>query len=131
MVSFNRKEIKFIQDQEVSRLATVSEKKWPQVTPILHVFDGKNFYFATDFDTKKIKNIEKNNKIAIVFDVYSRQPKGVTVQGFAEIIEKGKEFDYARKLLEDRHEYYRVNPIEEGEIPLVKIIPERKFGWDE
>lgn len=127
-MKFSKKEIRFIQKQDVSRVAT-AYKNQPQVTPIIHVFDGKNIYFATDFDTKKYRNLKRNRKIAIVMDTYRRTPKGITIQGMAEILTKGREFRYAYALLQKRHKYYQANPFEEGEAPVIKIIPIRKASW--
>ncbi|MDE1855721.1 MAG: pyridoxamine 5'-phosphate oxidase family protein [Candidatus Micrarchaeota archaeon] len=126
MVRFTAKETKFIKSRPEARVATVSKKGWPQVTTVIHVFDGKNIYFATDYGTKKLENIQYSNKLAIVIDVYERQPKSVSIQGIAEILEKGKEFQYAYKLLQERHAYYRANPFKEGEAPIIKVMPVRK-----
>ncbi len=129
MIKFSKKEVNFIKRQTVSRVATISKKGLPQVTPVLHVFDGKNIYFATDYDTKKFKNIKLNPRMAFVVDVYKRSPQGITIQGKAEILERGSEFNQAYGRLEKRHEYYRKNPFEEGEAPIIKIIPLRKSRW--
>lgn len=129
MMRFTKKEIAFIQAQKVCRVSTISPKGWPQTTPVLHVFDGKAIYFATDFDTKKYENLKANNRISFVVDTYDRQPHGITVQGTAEILERGDEFSYAYDLLVKAHEYYRANPFKECEAPIIKIVPARKSSW--
>src|SRR5437867_656865 len=128
MVRFSEKEIKFVQERDLGRVATVSPTHWPQVTPVIHVCDGKNIYFATDYTTKKYKNLRKNDKIAIVFDVFGRQPQGILVVGKAKIFDRGKEFLYGFDLLQKRHVYYRANPFKEGEAPIIKIMPTRKVS---
>lgn len=126
MIKFTQKEIAFIRKQPESRIATVSMKGWPQVTTVIHVFDGKYLYFAIDYDTLKYKNLLKNNKIGIAIDVYERQPIAVIMQGRAQMLEKGKEFEKAFKLLQKRHAYYRSNPFKAGEAPIVKVTIIRK-----
>jgi len=129
MTSFTKKEIAFIQKQDVCRVSTISPKGWPQTTPVLPVFDGKAIYFATDFDTKKYQNLKANNWISFVADTYDREPQGITIQGTVEILESGEEFAYSYDLLVARHAYYQKNPFKEGEAPIIKIIPARKASW--
>lgn len=127
-MKFTEKEIEFIKSLPVARIATISEKRWPQLTPVLHVFDGKDVYFATDYETKKYENLKKNSRVAVVIDKFP-PTVGATIQGEAEIIERGKEFEYAFKLLQDRHTYYKKNPFKEGEAPIIKVKPLRKISW--
>lgn len=130
MVSFSKKETTFIQNEEVARVSTISQLGWSQTTPILHVFDGVNFYFVTEYSTKKYQNLKSNNRISLVVDKYARTPLGITVQGLAEILEEGESFKYAYNLLVKRHEYHRANPFKEREAPIIKVTPLRKASWD-
>ncbi|MDE1804291.1 MAG: pyridoxamine 5'-phosphate oxidase family protein [Candidatus Micrarchaeota archaeon] len=128
MVRFTKKEATFIKSRPESRVATVSEKGWPQISTVIHAFDGKYLYFATDYDTKKYSNLLKDNRIGVAIDVYDRQPRSVLVQGKAMILEEGAQFRDAYKLLERRHAYYRANPFKEGEAPIIKVLPIRKVS---
>lgn len=128
MIKFTKKEEDFLQKQDVARIATVSEKGWPQVTPVVHLYHDGRVYFITDFETRKYKNIRKNNRVGVAIDVYTRQPASVIIQGRAEIVEKGKEFVEIEKLFEQRHAYYKANPVKEGDAPLIKITPVKKFS---
>lgn len=129
MVTFTKKETDFMKEQIVARVSTISQKEWPQTTPILYVFDGQNIYFAIDFTTKKYKNLKSNPRISIAIDVYARTPRAVTVQGNAEILEKGPEFRKALDLIIGQLEYYKNNPFKEGEAAIVKIVPVTKSSW--
>ena len=129
MVEFSVAETAFLKEQEVGRLATVSGRSMPQITPVLYVFDSGNLYFATDYGTKKLDNMKLNNRVAMVVDSYARQPKGITVQGSVKIIENGAEFARIEKLLEERHGYYKANPFKEGEAPIIIIGPTTKASW--
>lgn len=129
MVKFTPKEVAFIKRRAEARVATVSSKGWPQVTTVIHVFDGKHIYFAIDYDTVKYKNLLKNNKVALTIDVYERQPRAVIMQGIAKMFDEGKEFGYALKLLQKRHQYYRANPFKPKEAPIVRVEIKRKSSW--
>ncbi|HVA82990.1 MAG TPA: pyridoxamine 5'-phosphate oxidase family protein [Candidatus Aquilonibacter sp.] len=129
MVKFTAKESAFIRKMNEARVATVSSKGWPQVTTVIHVFDGKHLYFAIDYDTVKYKNLLKNSKVGISIDVYARQPKAVVMQGKAKMFDEGKEFEHAFALLQKRHAYYRANPFKAKEAPIVKVQILRKSSW--
>ena len=128
MVNFTKKEAVFIKSRPESRVATISKKGWPQISTVLHAFDGKFLYFATDYDTRKYANLRKNSRIGVAIDVYGRQPKSVLIQGRAIMLEKGAAFANAYRLLEGRHAYYRANPFKEGGAPIVKVLPVRKVS---
>ncbi|MDE1846199.1 MAG: pyridoxamine 5'-phosphate oxidase family protein [Candidatus Micrarchaeota archaeon] len=129
MVKFTAKESSFIKKMPEARVATISSKGWPQVTTVIHVFDGRHIYFAIDYNTVKYKNLLKNKKVALAIDVYKRQPSAVIIQGIAKMFDEGKEFDYALKLLQKRHQYYRANPFKPKEAPIVRVEIKRKSSW--
>lgn len=113
----------------VARVSTISPKGWSQTTPVLHVFDGTYLFFATDYETKKCRNLKLNNRISVAVDRYEREPQGIAIQGTVELLEEGAEFKYAYDLLVKRHEYYKANPFKEREAPIIKVVPLRKAIW--
>jgi nitroimidazol reductase NimA-like FMN-containing flavoprotein (pyridoxamine 5'-phosphate oxidase superfamily) len=121
-------EIEFMKNHVLCRLATASRKGWPQVTPVTYALDGERPVIATDYGTKKLKNIVENPKVALIIDEF-RPNKGLMIQGKCEIFEKGKEYLRLLKILFDRFEYYRANPWKEGESPILRIIPVRVTSW--
>lgn len=128
-------EVRFIKRARVMRLATITREGFPHLVPLCHVFDGENIYFATDYGTKKVENIKNNPRVAALFDEY-KEPwsrlKGIMIQGRAEILESGDEFRKAARLLKRKFKYYErepYGPIEEGEVLIVKIVPERAVSW--
>ena len=129
MVEFSAGETEFLKKRDVARVATVSGGGWPQVTPVVHLFDGKYLYFIIDYGSKKERNMRENGKVAAVIDVYARTPQAVVIQGNAEFIEKGPEFERIEKMFEERHEYYKANPVKEGESQIIKVIPVTKKSW--
>jgi len=74
----------------------------------------------------------ENRRVAFVADEYLSWEKnrGVIIQGFAEILESGKEYELGRRLIYGKypkweHEY----PIIEGEEILLAIIPKKVLSW--
>ena len=128
MPLLGRKELLFLKANELCRLATVSADCIPQVTPVIYAMDGESIVVATDYGTKKLKNLRANPKVSLVVDKYHPN-KGVVIQGDCVIYEQGKEYLHLLKILFSKFEYYRKNPWKEGEAPILQIIPEKVKSW--
>jgi PPOX class probable F420-dependent enzyme len=83
----------------VARLGTVDGYNQPYVIPVVFVFDGAYFFIPLDRKTKtvtpgdlrRVKNIEKNAKVALIIDHYSEAWEKlwfIMIMGQAGIIEK-------------------------------------------
>jgi nitroimidazol reductase NimA-like FMN-containing flavoprotein (pyridoxamine 5'-phosphate oxidase superfamily) len=130
LVEFPEAEKKFLKHHEVCRVAT-SHNDTPHVTPVNFVFDDGFFYFVTDYDTKKYRNLAKNKKSALVVDVYnsSKYNKAVIVQGVVEFVERGEEFQKLYDIFYEKFEWVREDPWKEREAPFVKVKPLYKVSW--
>ncbi len=96
--------------------------------PVIYAMDGEDIIIAIDYGTKKLKNLRQNNKVALVVDEY-RPNKGLMVEGYCEIFERGKEYLRLLQVLFDRFAYYRRNPWGEGESPILKIRVTKATMW--
>lgn len=130
LVKFQEAEKRFLKHHEVCRVAT-SHNDTLHVTPVNFVFDDGFFYFATDYDTKKYRNLAKNKKIALVVDIYnsSTENKAVIVQGVVEFVERGEEFQKLYNIFYEKFDWVRAEPWKEGEAPLVKVKALHKVSW--
>lgn len=128
-VTFSHAETDFLNSNEACRIATCHDRI-PQVVPVSYIFEHGSFFIATDYETRKYENIKRNNRVALVVDVYSSvRNSAVCVQGTAEIIERGQEFARLYKMFHDRFEWVRHDAWKEGEAPFVKITPTNKVSW--
>lgn len=128
MKFIKKKALEFLAEAKVARVATVSRRGMPQVTPVCHVvYEGK-IYFVSDYDTRKLKNLKKNRREALVADRYMpswRNMGGVMVQGRARVIKGGPLFQKISQLLYPKYPPYR-RPEEaaiEGKTAIVEIKP--------
>jgi PPOX class probable F420-dependent enzyme len=125
---------KLLREGRVARLATHSEQGRIHLVPVCYAYDGKHIFIGTDLDSKKVRNVKKNGNVAFVVDHYVEdwsKLKGVMIQGRAEVIESGKEFEEAKKLLYEKYPQYEATvPIKEGESAILKITPEKVVSWD-
>lgn len=100
------------------------------MAPVSYVFEDDVFYFATDLETRKLENIKKNNRIALVVDIYSSKGnRAVCIQGRAELIVDGSDFARLYKIFEKKFAWVRDEPWEEGEAPFIKVVPTNKASW--
>jgi len=132
LVEFSPKELRYLEQQMVGRLATASKKGAPHVAPICYASNSERIFIHTGRSSKKVRNIMENRRVAFVADEYLSWEKnrGVIIQGFAEILESGKEYELGRRLIYGKypkweHEY----PIIEGEEILLAIIPKKVLSW--
>jgi uncharacterized protein len=127
---FSKSEEKFLLENEVCRVST-SHNDVPHIAPVAYIYQKNFLFFATDYETRKYKNIKVNNRIAAAIDVYnsSIENKAVIVQGIADIIEKGKEFRDLYKTFYKKFEWVREDPWNEGEAPFIKIKTLDKISW--
>lgn len=125
---------KLLKEGRVARLATHSEESRIHLVPVCYTYDGKDIFIGTSLDSKKVKNLKKNSNASLLIDLYVEdwsRLKGVMIQGKAVVIEGGKEFEKAKKLLYEKYPQYEANaPIEEHESAIIKLTPEKIVSWD-
>ncbi|MCS6767171.1 MAG: pyridoxamine 5'-phosphate oxidase family protein [Candidatus Nitrosocaldus sp.] len=124
---FTERELEFIGKHEVCRLATCSDGR-PHVVPVCYIFSNNHFYIATDYATRKFRNVLRNRSISLVIDTY-RPNRAVMVEGTAEIVERGEEFREIYRLFYSRFEWVRREPWGEGEAPFIKVSVTKKVSW--
>jgi pyridoxamine 5'-phosphate oxidase family protein len=93
----SKPEADYLKTQRLARIATVSPKGQPEVSPVGIEWDGKYFYVGTHDPaffpkTQRIKNISRGNKrVSLVIDdqvsVVPWVVRGIKVLGEAEIVE--------------------------------------------
>lgn len=127
---FSKSEEKFLLENEVCRVST-SHNDVPHIAPVTYIYQKNFLFFATDYETRKYKNLKANNRIAAAIDVYnsSVENKAVIVRGTANIIEKGREFRGLYQRFHRKFEWVRKDPWNEGEAPFIKIKTINKISW--
>jgi PPOX class probable F420-dependent enzyme len=126
-------------ESRVARLATVDETGYPHLVPVCYATDGRAYYSALDAKPKRVaparlrrvRNIRANPRVALLFDHYEEdwgQLRYVMVQGQAEVLSRGPEWDAARGLLTAKYPQYVAMPLAEDGL-MIKITPERVVAW--
>ena len=101
------KEEKYLSEQFVGRLAT-SVRNRPHVTPVRFGLKYGRIFIDISKDSKKMRNIMKNNKVAFVVDDYLEKDgvkyaRGLLIEGEAEIHENDKVYQLGRHLINEKY----------------------------
>lgn len=128
-VIFSKGEIKFLRSNEICRIATCNNNL-PHVTPVSYIFDMGKFYFATDYNTLKYTNLNKNNRISLVVDTTeNNKNKAVVTRGITTFIHKGRKFQNLYDMFHNKFDWVKNDPWKEGDAPFIEVIPKTKVSW--
>jgi nitroimidazol reductase NimA-like FMN-containing flavoprotein (pyridoxamine 5'-phosphate oxidase superfamily) len=126
------KEKEFAESLRVARVATVASNGVPHNVPVCPLFDKNKIYFGTERSARKLRNIEGNPHVTVVFDEYSdawSYIRGIMVQGKARVL-NAKEFRQIRKKIYAKYsQYEQSSPLDERDSAIVEVTLERKFSW--
>jgi PPOX class probable F420-dependent enzyme len=120
----------------VARLATADSTGRPHVIPVCFAYVDGEFWIAVDEKPKtttrlkRLRNIEENARVALVFDRYEEDWSRlayVLVQGRAEVLVAGQEHAGVLAALRGRYPQYEAMGLEGR--PLINVSPERVVGW--
>ena len=126
-------------EARVARLATVDEAGAPHLVPVCYATDGQAYYSPIDAKPKRtpgaglrrVRNIRANPRVALLIDHYEEDWRRLSwhmVQGRAELLSGGPEWDEARTLLEAKYPQYRAMPLPDAGL-VIKIVPDRVLDW--
>lgn len=141
MGTLNDRRVKdIITRARVARLATVDCYNQPHVIPVVFVFDGAYFFIPLDRKTKtvtpgelrRVKNIEKNAKVALIIDKYTEAWEKlwyIMIVGQAGIIENKDQIALLKeihKMLITKYPQYESLGMGES---CIKIQPLKVTSW--
>jgi nitroimidazol reductase NimA-like FMN-containing flavoprotein (pyridoxamine 5'-phosphate oxidase superfamily) len=115
MAVFTQKELDYLREQLVGRLATVSRKQVPQVTPLGFGVDEDRLYFNIKHTSKKARNMKWNPIVSFVADYFppwdgtAEEISGVLVWGKAELVSDGEFHAKGKERIEEKFPGYEEN----------------------
>lgn len=112
----------------VGRIATASKSGMPHVVPVCFASNAKAIYIHAGLESKKMRNIVENDKVAFVVDdwISWEKSRAVFIQGIAKILRKGRDYGEGKRLLYEKYPKFEEDyPIIEGEDVLIEILPSK------
>ena len=92
---FTKKETAFLKKMKLCIISSIDKKGFPHSVPIRYTYDRGALYIPTHEKRKKIFNIRRNGKVAVLvtrFRSEDGKPEGLLTQGTAEILTSGEEY---------------------------------------
>lgn len=132
MSKFSQQEYEFLKKQHVGRLATNTKERVPHVAAVSYANDEDLIYISTDYESKKGRNIRRNNKVAFIVDDYINWEKtiGVIIEGEANFTIKGSFFRNGKNLLYEKYpKWERDYPLTEEQSYVLIIKPTNIISW--
>jgi pyridoxamine 5'-phosphate oxidase family protein len=103
--SFTEKELRYLMERRLGRIALVSSENEPHIVPVTYEFDGSYFYLS-GWNIRygpRFREMQPNSRVSLLIDDLTTAsvwiPRGIEVTGDAETFEKG---DYT---------YMRIKPV--------------------
>jgi PPOX class probable F420-dependent enzyme len=125
-------EADFVAEARVSHLATTDPSGGPHVVPICHVLDLDRVVFATETDTRKVRNLIADGRATICVDEYSEDwtaLRQVIIRGEALLLDRGFEWERDRQLLYEKFPQYPAgSPIDDG-TTIVELRIDEVVSW--
>lgn len=121
--------------QRVGHLATADNTGKPHLVPVTFVVVAEQLAIGIDekpkrsTNLKRLRNIEENNQVALLWDRYSEEWSElwwVRADGCAEILTSGTDWQAAWSALNAKYEQY------EGRVhagPVISMTVEKWSGW--
>ena len=138
MIQLTQAQRVFLESHQVAHLATADARGRPHVVPICYAYDGRRLYVVIDskpkrvspLQLKRLRNIRENPHVAVVVDDYSddwSRLAYVLIQGEAQVLDSGEEYEKALRLLRAKYPQYRKMALEGR--PVIRIIPGHIMSW--
>src|SRR2546428_12900496 len=129
---FSADQVRFTESQRVAHLATADANGRPHVVPVCFAYLDSRVYIAIDekpkrsLKLKRLRNIEENPEVAIVFDRYDEDWSRLAwalVHGMATVLGRGTEHGRAIARLREKYPQYRTMALVDR--PVIRVTAER------
>ena len=127
----------FLREARVGRLATADAEGRPLVVPVCFAFDGDALYSAVDDKPKRtrrlrrLRHVEENPHCSLVVDEWHEdwsRLRWVIVEGSADVLRTGTDFNRAIDLLTAKYPQYRTMDLRtDGAV--LRLRAERILAW--
>ena len=134
MKTFSQKELEYMKEQWVGRLATVSKKQTPQLTPVGFAADENRVYMNIKHTSHKARNIRGNPLVSFVVDDFPSWEviRGVLIRGRAKLVSGGESHETGKALIYEKYPRYEAEygVREDGWSKYILVItPTRIQSW--
>ena len=134
MPKFSPIEQRYLNEHYVGRLATATKNGIPHVAAVCYASDEELLYIDTDYESKKGRNIQRNNRVAFIVDEYiswEKTPSYLIAEGEAAFKTGGPLFEKGRELIYAKYpKWEKEYPIAKNKSHILVIKPTKIIGWN-
>lgn len=128
-----------LQTARVAHLATADQYARPHVVPIVFVYEDPFVFTPIDdkrkavndwHDLRRVRNVETNGRAAVLVDHYEEdwaRCAWVRVDGVAEMLTAGDDYERALALLSRKYPQYERMPLRDA--PVIRVRIEHVSQW--
>jgi PPOX class probable F420-dependent enzyme len=124
----------FLQSSDVARLATHNEDRSIHLAPVYYAYEAPNIVMGTQMRSRKARNVARDPRVTVLFDVTAPQVIGAIVYGTAELDQRdvvGKRAAIFRRYMpEDAADSFARSLADTWQPVIIRVRPERVVSFD-
>ena len=124
----------FLQSSDVARLATHNEDGSIHLAPLYYAYEAPNILMGTQMKSRKVRNVARDPRVTVLFDVTTPRPIGAIVYGTAALDRSevvGKRAAIFRRYMPDEAADDFARRLADTWDPvIIQVRPERVVSFD-
>lgn len=124
----------FLQSSDVARLATHNDDGSIHLAPVYYAYEAPSILMGTQMKSRKVRNVVRDPRVTVLFDVTTPRPIGAIVYGTAELDHSevvGKRAAIFRRYMpEDAAEDFARRLADTWQPVIIRVQPERVVSFD-
>ena len=124
----------FLQDSDVARLATHNEDGSIHLAPLYYAYEAPFILMGTQMRSRKVRNVARDPRVTVLFDVTTPRPVGAIVYGTAELdhteVVGKRAAIFRRYMAEDAADGFAQRLADTWQPVIIRVRPERVVSFD-
>ncbi|KQT01977.1 pyridoxamine 5'-phosphate oxidase family protein [Cellulomonas sp. Leaf395] len=124
----------FLRSADVARLATHNEDGSIHLAPAYYVYELPDILIGTQTTSRKARNVARDPRVSVLFDVVGAEPIGALVYGTAELdrhdVLAKRATIFRRYMADDAADQFARSLADSWDPVIIRVRPERIVSFD-
>jgi PPOX class probable F420-dependent enzyme len=124
----------FLRSADIARLATHNEDGSIHLAPVYYVYELPDILIGTQTTSRKVRNVARDPRVTVLFDVVGAAPIGALVYGSAELdthdVLAKRATIFRRYMADDAADAFARTLADSWEPVIIRVRPERIVSFD-